>query len=235
MNIIITGGSRGLGSAIAAAFAQDGQQHTILLSARNEQVLAQAARLLQERYPNNRILYFAADLAVKEEAIRFGKWILEQVTEIDILVNNAGAYVPGNIGDEPDGALEEMMAVNLYSAYHLTRAVLPQMKQQGSGHIFNICSIASLKAYPNGGAYSISKFALLGFSKNLREELSAHHIKVTAVMPGAVYTDSWAGSGVPESRIMEARDIALLLYNAAHLSPQATVEEIIVRPQLGDL
>lgn len=235
MNILITGGSRGFGKAIAEAFASDGREHTIVLAARNEQHLETTARGLQERFPHVRILFFAADLSIKEAAQALGRQVLQQVSKIDVLVNNAGTFVPGNVGDEPDGALEQMMAVNLYSAYHLTRVLLPAMLANGSGHIFNMCSIASLKAYPNGGAYSISKFALLGFSQNLREELKAHNIKVTAVMPGAAYTDSWAGSGVPESRIMEARDIAQLIYSAAHLSAQATVESIVVRPQLGDL
>lgn len=235
MNIVITGASRGIGKAIAEAFAKDKQGHTLILSARNKAALENTARELQYRYTEARIYPFAADLGIKEEAQAFGQWILQQVPRVDVLVNNAGTFVPGNIGDEPDGALEQMIGVNLYSAYHLTRSLLPAMKEAGSGHIFNMCSIASLKAYPNGGAYSISKYALLGFSKNLREELKEKGIKVTAVMPGAVYTDSWAGSGVPESRIMEAQDIALLVYQAAHLSPQATVEEIVVKPQLGDL
>jgi short-subunit dehydrogenase len=98
-----------------------------------------------------------------------------------------------------------------------------------------MCSIASLKAYPNGGAYSISKFALAGFSKNLREEMKPFGIKVTAVYPGAAYTDSWAGSGVDPVRIMEADDIASMIYAASLLSPQACVEDIVLRPQLGDL
>lgn len=96
-----------------------------------------------------------------------------------------------------DGNLEMQMATNLYSAYHLNRAILPAMIKQNKTincHIFNICSIASLKAYKNGGAYSISKFALHGFSQNLREELKPHHIKVTSVFPGAVMTDSWSAT-----------------------------------------
>ncbi|MGB5007050.1 MAG: SDR family NAD(P)-dependent oxidoreductase, partial [Ferruginibacter sp.] len=103
------------------------------------------------------------------------------------------------------------------------------------GHIFNICSIASLNAYPNGGAYGISKYAMYGFSKNLREEMKHHGIKVTHVLPGAAFTDSWSGSDIDPKRIMEATDIAKMVYAAAHLSPQACVEEIILRPQLGDL
>ena len=152
-----------------------------------------------------------------------------------MLVNNAGNFIQGNVSDEPDGALEEMTAVNLFSAYHLTRSVLPKMMEARSGHIFTLCSVASLGAYPNGGAYSISKFALLGFTKNLRKELQPHGIKVTAIIPGAAYTDSWKGSGVAEERLMEANDIAKAIYNATQLSPQAVIEEILIRPQLGDL
>jgi short-subunit dehydrogenase len=109
------------------------------------------------------------------------------------------------------------------------------MIQAGAGHIFNICSIASLHAYPQGGSYSISKYALEGFSKNLREELKDKGIKVTGVYPGATYTNSWAGSGVAPSRIMEAEDIAKMIFAATQLSPQAVVEDIVMRPLLGDL
>ena len=109
------------------------------------------------------------------------------------------------------------------------------MMGRKKGHIFNICSVASLQAYPNGGAYSISKYAMAGFSTNLREEMKMHQIKVTTVYPGAVYTDSWAGSGVGPDRIMSAADVAEMVYAASLLSPRATVEEILLRPQAGDL
>jgi short-subunit dehydrogenase len=128
-----------------------------------------------------------------------------------------------------------MMQINLYSAYHLTRALLPKMMKQQSGHIFNICSIASIKAYSNGGSYSISKFALLGFSKNLREEMMPHHIKVTAVYPGAVNTDTWGEFDNSSNRIMEAADVANMVVAAASLSAAAVVEDIVLRPLLGDL
>jgi short-subunit dehydrogenase len=109
------------------------------------------------------------------------------------------------------------------------------MMKRKQGHIFNMCSIASLQAYANGGAYSISKFALLGFSKNLREEMKPHGIKVTAVLPGATMTASWAGSNIDPNRIMEVNDIAEMVYTSSKLSPMAVVEDIILRPQLGDL
>lgn len=233
MNVVITGASRGLGKAIANIFAQNG--HNLILTSRNDVALYNAMQELMTEYPNISVKAKAFDLSIKEEAQAFGKWVLGLQVSIDVLVNNAGLFDPGSVYNEPDGTLEHMMAVNLFSAYHVTRAVINQMITQKSGHIFNMCSIASLKAYTNGGAYSISKYALAGFSTNLREEMKPHGIKVTAVYPGAAYTDSWVGSGVDPKRIMEAEDVSRMVYAAAHLSPQACVEEIILRPQLGDL
>lgn len=235
MNIVITGGSKGLGKAIAEKFAGDKQGHTVLLCARNKELLEEEGKRLQGRFPRASIKTMACDLAKKEEVLAFADWVLSDITAPDVLVNNAGIFIPGSVHNEPEGALETLMQVNLYSAYHLTRRLLPAMMERKSGHIFNICSIASLKAYRNGGAYSITKFALAGFSRNLREEMKPYGIKVTAVYPGAAYTDSWAGSGIDPKRMMEAKDVADMVYTAAYLSPQACVEEIVLRPQLGDL
>ena len=137
--------------------------------------------------------------------------------------------------EEPSGRLELMMETNLYSAYHLTRTIIPGMKEKGHGHVINICSVASQIAYPNGGSYSISKFALLGFGKVLREEVKSHGIKVTNILPGATWSDSWAGVDLPEDRLMKAQDIASTVWSVLQLSPSAVIEEVVVRPQLGDL
>lgn len=235
MNIVITGASKGLGRAIAEKFGEDKQGHGIFLCARNEQHLKAFALELQGRFPRTNIQHFVCDMSQPEQIKAFATWLLKFNVKLDILVNNAGQFIPGSVHNEPEGALEQMIQSNLYSAYHLTRALLPHMMAAGSGHIFNMCSIASLQAYSNGGAYSISKFALAGFSKNLREELKPHNIKVTSVYPGAAYTDSWSGSGVDPKRIMEAADVAAMIYAASFLSPQACMEEIVLRPQLGDL
>ena len=232
MNIIITGASKGLGRAFALQFANE--QNTLFLCARNLTALEKTVNEIKKNSPSTKVHFRVADVSIKNEAIAFAKWCLEFGTP-DILINNAGAFQPGSIGNEEDGVLEKMISINLYSAYHITRIVLPQMIANKSGHIFNICSIASTDAYANGGSYSISKFALLGFSKNLREEVKPHGVKVTAIIPGAIYTDSWKGSGVDENRIMQDADIAKMVHAASKLSPQACVEEIILRPQLGDL
>ncbi|MEO5563817.1 MAG: SDR family NAD(P)-dependent oxidoreductase [Chitinophagaceae bacterium] len=235
MNIVITGASRGLGKAIAEKFGDDKQGHTLLLCSRDKDKLKLTGKELQGRFPRTTILTHACDLSQKEEVKKFAAWILKQDRKTDILVNNAGTFIPGSVYNEEEGTLEKLIELNLYSAYHLTRLLLPLMMEQKSGHVFNICSIASFQAYPNGGAYSISKYALAGFSKNLREEMKPYGIKVTAVYPGAAYTDSWKGSGIDPKRIMQADDVAKMIYAASQLSPQACVEDIILRPQLGDL
>lgn len=233
MNAVITGASRGIGRSIARIFALHGCN--LFLCSKSEENLNGAIEELKTDFPHVSVDGRAMDLGQKTAAILFGEWVLNQAGPVEVLVNNTGSFVQGNVSDEPDGALEQMMAVNLYSAYHLTRTLLPAMKAAGAGHIFNLCSIASLAAYPGGGAYSISKFALLGFTRNLRQELKGSGIKVTAVIPGAVYTDSWKASGIPEERLMQADDVARMIYAASQLSPQAVVEELILRPQAGDI
>jgi short-subunit dehydrogenase len=238
MNVVITGASRGIGKAVAEIFAANG--HALYLSSKNEAAIYKTMAELQDKYPGIKIKAKARDLSKREEVESFGQWVLDNSFNIDVLVNNAGNFLPGSVHSEEEGFLEEMIATNLYSAYHLTRKLLPLMMKQSPvsgtrGHIFNMCSIASLHAYKNGGAYSISKYAMHGFSKNLREEMKQHLIKVTAVFPGAVMTSSWEGFDNSDKRIMEVEDIARMVYATSQLSPQACVEDLIIRPQLGDL
>jgi short-subunit dehydrogenase len=235
-NVVITGASKGIGRAVANSFAAEGA--SLFLCARNEINLYNTVAALQSQYPEAVIKAKAVDLSKKEQVIAFGNWVNEQVT-VDILVNNAGLFLPGSVHNEADGILEQMIETNVYSAYHLTRVLLPKMMAHASassaGHIFNICSIASLQAYDNGGSYSISKFAMLGFSKNLREELKPHNIKVCAISPGAILTDSWGDYDNSNHRIMEADDVAKIILTAVKLSPAAVIEDIVLRPLLGDL
>ena len=233
MNVVVTGASKGLGKAIAEKFAAEG--HSLIMTSRSAEALQMAADELKIRYPSLTIQAKAFDLSVKEQANACGDWIISTGLPVDVLVNNAGLFVMGTVSEEADGVMEDMMNVNFFSAYHLTRKLLPMMKSRKTGHVFNICSIASQAAYKHGGSYSVSKFALLGFSKNLRLDCMPFGIKVTSVIPGATLSDSWKGFDNSEKRIMEASDIASVIYGATQLSVQAVVEEITLRPQLGDL
>ena len=232
MNVIVTGASKGIGKAIAEIFAVNG--HNIFLCSRGEVALYKTVEELMTKFADATIKAMPFDLSKKEEAIGFGNWCLSFAVP-DIVVNNAGLFEPGSVHNEPDGLLENQIATNLYSAYHVSRTVLPEMMKKKSGHIFNMCSIASLHAYANGGAYSISKYAMHGFSKNLREEMKPFNIKVTSVFPGAVFTESWGDYDNSSNRIMVADDIAKMIYAASQLSAGACVEDIVMRPLLGDL
>ena len=231
--IIVTGATKGIGRAILERFAKEG--FDVATCARSQGDLEQLQADFKVKYPDCQLIAMKADLSKKEETLAFAQAIKAEWASVDVLINNTGTFIPGAIHDEADGALELMIETNLYSAYHLSRAVLPTMLAQKSSHIFNICSVASIKAYPNGGSYAISKFALLGFTKCLREELKDKSVKVTAVLPGATWSDSWAGADLPEERLMPASDIADVIWGTYALSDVAVVEELIIRPQLGDL
>lgn len=233
MNIVVTGATKGIGWAIIEKFAEAG--FNVAFCSRTTEDLEHRTSTLEAIYPDIRVIAKKVDMSSKEEVKAFAAYILKSWGTIDVLVNNAGVFLPGEIAMEEDGALETMMETNLYSAYHFTRALLPSMIEKKSGYIFNMCSIASKIAYPNGGSYSISKFALLGFSKVIREELKDKGIRVSAILPGATWSNSWKGVDLPEDRLMQSSDIAKAVFAAYSMSDSAVMEEIILRPQLGDL
>ncbi|MFN0034686.1 MAG: SDR family oxidoreductase [Saprospiraceae bacterium] len=230
---VITGATKGLGRAIAEIFAENG--FDLCVCARTEADLEAMEREWAERFPQQKLLTLAVDVSKKPEVTEFGAFVRSAWPRLDVLVNNAGIFLPGTVSDERDGTLETLLETNLYSAYHLTRSLLPIILPQQRGHIFNMCSIASFMAYPNGGSYSISKFALLGFSKVLREELKPKGLKVTSIMPGAAWSDSWQGVDLPHERLMQATDVAKAVWGCYDMSDAAVVEELVLRPQLGDL
>jgi len=233
MKVVITGGTKGIGRAIAELLFENGAD--IAICARNKKELEEMKQSLNSKNSSQKVLIYRCDVSIKKEVIEFASFVLGEWSKVDVLINNAGVFLPGNITEEEDGVLEKMIDTNLYSAYHLSRQLLTTMIKNNSGYIFNMCSVASLIAYPNGGSYSISKFALLGFSKVLREELKDHGIKVTSILPGATWSDSWAGIELPEDRLMLAHDIAIAVWQTLQMSASAVVEEIVMRPQLGDL
>ncbi len=233
MNALITGGTKGIGKAIVEILLANGVD--VHVNARNTKDLEFQNGALQTIFEERTITYSSNDLSKPEEVDQLVKDYQSNFDSLDILVNNAGVFLPGNTCEEESGTLESMIETNLYSAYNLTRALMPMIEQSKAGHIFNMCSIASKIAYPNGGSYSISKFALYGYTKVLREELKGKGIKVTAILPGATWSNSWAGVDLPRERLIEAHDIAISVWSAICMSPSAVVEEIIIRPQLGDL
>lgn len=225
--IFISGASRGIGLAIARKFYSEG--FLTIICSRNSKNLEAA----KKEMPG--LVTFVCDISKKAAVKKLAGKIAAKYGALDVLVNNGGIFLSGELMKENEQVFEKSMATNVDSAYYFSRGLVPQMMKKKRGTIFNMCSVASLKAYPNGGSYSISKFALLGFSKMMREEMKPYNIRVVSVMPGAVFTDSWAGSGIPGARMIPTEDIASLVWNAYSLNERTVVEDIVVRPALGDI
>ena len=226
-NVLITGGTKGIGWAIAQKFYE--QDFQVIICARGEAGLEQA----RSQLPG--IDAQKCDISQKDQVKALGAYVNQHYGALDVLVNNGGVFLPGEVHNESDETYEQLMATNMDSAYYLTKAILPLMLEKQDGTVFNMCSVASLQAYPNGGSYSISKFALLGFSRALREEMKGKGIRVITVLPGAVYTPSWESVDLPETRFIPAGDVAELLWSTYSSSSRTVVEELLIRPALGDI
>lgn len=219
---VISGGTRGIGRALVDRFLDEGFQ-----------VFTSARKAVEADREGLHI--YQADLSVKEEVAAFGAWLSTQCEHVDCLINNVGTYIPGQISTEEDGVFETQLNTNLGSTYHLTRAALPLVKSSERGYIFNICSTASIMPYVDGGSYCISKYAQLGLTKVLREEMKEYKVSVTAVLPGATLTSSWEGTDLPPERFIDPKSVAQLIWSTYQLQDSTIVEEILIRPMDGDI
>jgi len=232
-HILVTGGTKGIGRAVIEQFAKEGFH--IITCSRNEKDLQKLKLEIEERYTFSKVFYKEADLSDMNSMRTFTDYVKELGVKVDVLVNNSGLFVPGKIHEEDDNALPFMINTNLYSVYYMTKAIVPDMIKRKRGHIFNLCSTASITPYTNGGSYCISKYAVYGMTKVLREELKEHNVRVTAILPGATLTASWEGVDLPPERFMRSEDVAMAIYGAFSMSPNSVVEEVLIRPQLGDI
>lgn len=229
---VISSGTKGIGRATVEKFYHAG--FDIATCARNHEDLLDLKSLLEEDGLGT-VHVRATDMSKKDQVLAFAKFVSDLKQPVDVLFNNTGVFIPGAVHEEEEGNLEQMIETNLYSAYYLTRALIDHMKDREDGYIFTMGSIAGIQSYANGGSYSISKFALHGFTKALREEMKPHGIRVTSILAGATFTASWEGIDLPEERFMKSTDVADTIFNTYSLSKNTVVEEILLRPQLGDI
>ncbi|MDX1684989.1 MAG: SDR family oxidoreductase [Saprospiraceae bacterium] len=230
---LITGGTKGIGWSIAKKFASQGIN--LILTSRSIDDLNERRTEIIESHNGVECAIFRSDLSNRHEVRNLAEFAKGDTDVLDILVNNAGIFMPGSVLNEEEGALESQVETNLYSAYYLTRDVMPLINNSKRGYIINMCSIASFMAYAGSGSYTISKFALRGWSKTLREELKDTHIAVTSIMPGATWSASWEGADYPRERLIEPENVAEMIWSIINLAPNAVVEELVIRPQKGDL
>lgn len=226
MNAIITGATKGIGKAIAIKLAEHG--YDLALCSRNLEELEAFRASLQ--YTGTNIMIHKADCSLKAEVYAFCESVNASFEKVDVLVNNAGVFLPGMVLDEADEQYESQLDLNLNAVYYLSKFFGKMMRTQSSGHIFNICSVASKQNVENAGSYSVTKAALLSLNHVFREELSKYGVKVSAILPGSTLTSSWEGTSIPHERFVQPDDIANTILGILNLSAGVNVDEVTLKP-----
>jgi len=231
--VLITGASQGIGAAIAKVFAAEIRGVRLALVARNETKLKAIARGCAKLGAEAEV--FPCDVSDEASVAAMAAAATKRYRAVDVLINNAGKFAAAPFTEMIVADFDRMIAANLRSVFLVSRAFAPAMIRRGRGDIFNMSSIAGLSAYPGGAGYCAAKFGVSGLSKVMRAELRDKGVRVCCVYPGATWSPSWAGSGVAKERIMPAQDVARAFLDIYRLSRNTVVEEIVLRPQQGDV
>lgn len=231
--VLITGASQGIGESLALEFAKELKGVRLALVARTKKNLIRVASRCKKL--GAQVEIFPCDVADEQAVLALKKAVIKTFKQVDVLINNAGNFKAASLVDMSVAMFDQLISTNLRSVFLVSQAFIPQMIKRKQGSIFNMSSIAGLIAYPGGAGYSAAKFGVTGLSKVMRSELKAHGIRVTCVYPGATFSPSWKGSNVPAKRMMPAEDVAKAFYAIYQMSKRTVVEEIVLRPLLGDL
>jgi 3-oxoacyl-[acyl-carrier protein] reductase len=221
---VITGGSSGIGLAIASSLIAEGMK--VAICARNGQKLRQAARTLEKGGVT--VMATPADVSKADQVADFIKQVKQAFGRIDLLVNNAGIGRLKSIAESTEAEWDQIQAINLKGTFLCTKAVLPIMKRQRSGYIVNIASLAGKSGFGGAAAYCASKFGVMGLTESLLEEAIGHNIKATAICPAYVATPMVRGASVPQKEMIPPQDIGKLVVGLLHLSPYTVIKEIVV-------
>lgn len=230
MKALITGASRGIGKSIAEKLAKNG--YDLVLLARDKSDLDKLKEDLLMY--GNEVSIYQLDCSNQKHIKEFFKIAENDINDLDVLVNNVGIFLTGSIFEESDEDFIYQQQTNVNAAYFFSKFFGAKMATSTSGHIFNICSIASKNPKLNAGSYSVTKAAMLSLNSALREELAKSLVKVTAFLPGATLTSSWEDTTIPKDKFVQPEDIADLLFAVLNLSAGANVDEIQITPLLFD-
>jgi 3-oxoacyl-[acyl-carrier protein] reductase len=222
---IVTGGSRGIGFAIASAFAQGGA--SVAITGRNQQHLDTAVG----RLASAKVHPIRADVRRSEDAARAIDETTSQFGGLDVLVNNAGVGVFGNVADMSIDDWEQVIDTNLSGVFYSSHAAIPHLRRRGGGWIINISSLAGKNPFVGGAAYCASKAGLNAFSEALMQEVRYDNIRVSYIMPGSVATGfrGTQGSGEADWKIAP-EDIAELVVELVTFPPRSLASRIEIRP-----
>jgi 3-oxoacyl-[acyl-carrier protein] reductase len=223
-NALVTGAGKGIGKAVAIALAAEGVN--VILLARTTADLEQTASEI-EKY-GVKTLTLTADIADMNSVNDAVAKALSEFKAIDILINNAGTGVFGKFLELEPEEWERVIKVNLMGVYYATRAVLPGMIDQQSGDIINISSTAGLRGAATTSAYSASKFAVIGLTESLMQEVRKHNIRVTALTPSTVATDMARDLNLTDGnpdKVMQPEDVAELIIAQLKLNKRVFIKD----------
>jgi NAD(P)-dependent dehydrogenase (short-subunit alcohol dehydrogenase family) len=224
---LVTGGSRGIGRAIAEALLADGWR--VHLCSRHPASVEDALSALRERFPGQ-VEGRAVDVRRQEEVDAFVQSVLDREARIDCLVNNAGLGHFAPVDELTGDQWREVLQTNLDGCFYFLHAVAPAMKRQGEGWIFNIASLASKNPFAGGGAYNASKFGLIGLSEAAMLDLRPHGVRVAALLPGSVDTGFGHRGGKERGWMLRPEDIASMVRHLLSYPPHALPSRVEMRP-----
>ena len=226
---LVTGGSRGIGLAIARRLSAMGSK--VAICGRDRDRLEESAALLRrEGAAVGAVLAVPADVAKAGDVARLVDRLTQELGPLDIVVNNAGIGVFGPGQDASEKDWDRVLGTNLKGVFLVCRAVAPGMIARRTGHIINISSLAGKNAFANGAVYCASKWGLQGFSYCLAEDLRAHAIRVSVVCPGSVLTEFGPHAGKDPSKMLQPDDVAHAVAMLVTQEPQSFVSEVLLRP-----
>lgn len=205
----------------------------LALVARNEKNLAAVAKACAKHGAVAEI--FPCDVADETAVAAMAVAVEKCFGTVDVLINNAGSFMGAPFLMTAVADFDRMYAANLRSVFLVSRVIVPAMVRRGQGDVFNMSSVAGLIPFAGDAGYCAAKFGVTGLSKVMRTELKDKGVRVCCVYPGATTSPSWDGSGVASERMMPAEDVARAFVDIYRLSRRTVVEEIVLRPQLGDV
>lgn len=229
--IVITGAGKGIGLSCALLFAENGYDLAVISRTESDLTKLKAAC----KKLGSACLTFAGDASDKKTADIFYQKIDKKFGRIDILVNNAGLFRSDSFLDMSVSMFQSQWKINTLSTFIHSQESAKRMIVQKRGQIINIISVAAKRSFEGSSAYGSSKFAQDGLAKVMRDELKPYNIRVTNIYPGAAYTNSWSGSSVDPNRLMTADDVAKAVFSTVNLDKNVVIEELVLRPVLGDL
>ncbi len=231
--IWVTGASRGIGAAVAEAFAQQGA--CVVLSGRNRPALRRVAGRIEHQ--GGEAFVLACDVTSERSVERALKIISARFRNVDVLVNNAGVTSFVSFEKTSTAEFDRIVATNLRGTFLCTKSVLPLMLRRKNGSIINIISVSAITTFSNSSAYGATKAGVLAMSRGLRAEVRDRGIRVINVLPGAVETEMWPEKfrKKHKAKMMKVGDVAKVILSIFNQPNGVLTEEIIIRPRGGDL